>query len=60
MDDGCAVKYIYEPIGETCPVLIEKDTAYEMLIPTDKEVKSVTPIARDGYNINLIKYEIIE
>jgi hypothetical protein len=59
-DDGFAVKYIYEPIGEACPVLFGNDTYYETVLPISGEVKNVKLSLRDGCEVDLKGYEIVE
>ena len=59
MEDGFVTKYIYEPIGESKPIYDGRTTFYEMVIPTTKDVKSVTVTARDGYSIELKDYDVI-
>ena len=60
MDDGCAVKYIFEPIGESRPISDGIYTRYEAVYPVRGEVKSVTLLAKDGAEINLVGYEVVE
>ena len=56
MEDGYVTKYIYEPIGEAKPIFDGNSTVYEIAIPVEKEIESVTPIARAGFNIELKSY----
>ncbi len=59
--DGVAVvKYIYEPIGESRPVVIDGKNYYEFVTPIEKDVKAVTLKAKDGFNIELLSYTVEE
>jgi len=60
MEDGYTTKYIYEPIGEAKPVLDGIETYYETVIKVQKEVESVSLKAFEGYNIELISYEVCD
>ena len=59
-EDGFAVKYIYEPIGESCPVLTGDTTRYEIVLPIKGDVKSVKLLPRDGFEIDFVGYEVVE
>lgn len=56
-EDGSVTKYIYEPIGESKPMLDGKASWYEISVPVEKDVKEVRLLARDGYNIEFKSYE---
>ena len=58
-DEGFAVKYIYEPIGESCPVIYGDETYYETVLPVSDEVISVKLVAREGCEIDLKGYEVV-
>jgi hypothetical protein len=59
-DEGFAVKYIYEPIGESCPVLYGRETYYETVLPLSGEISSVKLVARDGCEIEFKGYEVFK
>ena len=59
-DEGFAVKYIYEPIGESCPVLSGDLTRYETVLPVKGEIKDVKLISREGFDIDFVGYEVVE
>lgn len=59
VEDGSVTKYIYEPIGESKPILVGKESRYEIAIPIEKDVKSVKPLPREGYDINLFSFEVV-
>ncbi len=54
---GFVTKYIYEPAGISLPVLENNKTYYKFVIPSDKEVKNIKLIAKEGYNIELDSFK---
>jgi len=55
---GYNPKYIYEPIGVSCPTGKTGDMWYRIVLPVSKNVVSVELNAYDGYNIEMKEYSI--
>ena len=57
-DGGYVTKYIYEPIGVSCPVVFDDRMYYNFTIPVKKDVAKVELKPYDGFNIELKEYRI--
>jgi hypothetical protein len=57
-EGGYVTKYIYEPIGVSCPVPIDGKMYYKISIPIAKDIESVKLKPYGNFNIEMREYSV--
>lgn len=57
-DGNYCIPYVFETIGATLPVREGEKTWHRLVVPTDKDVKSVIFKALDGYKVEVKEWSV--